>query len=385
LALDFALSEEQQLLVDAATDFVRRECPPELIREHARAGTFDHDLWKKFAATGWLGLGVSPEYGGSGGTVLDAALVLEATAPATEAIGPTFATMCFGGHMLDTMGTPEQKAELLPRLVDGDARFALSITEPGGGTDVLGAMKTTAARAEGGWVINGAKVFTSASTDAHFLVVVARTSPPGAKQAQGVSVFLVDRDAPGVTLTPLPAMNDEDTNAAYYDDVFVAEDRLLGELDRGFYGLLAMLNNERIGIGALCVGWGQAAIDQVRAYALERQAFGGVIGRFQAVQHHIARMHLLVEQARLMVYRAAWLQSEGRPCGLEATAAKAVAAENVFEACDRGMQVMGGIGYTTECDINRYWRRVRLFRLAPISNEMALNSIAEWLGMPRSF
>jgi acyl-CoA dehydrogenase len=409
LTLDFALSEEQQLLVDAATDFVRRECPPELIREHARAGTFDPQVWKKFAATGWLGLGVSPEHGGSGGTVLDAALVLEATAPAIEAIGPTFATMCFGGQMLDTMGTPEQKAKLLPRLVDGDARFALSITEPGGGTDVLGAMKTTAARVEGGWVINGAKVFTSASTDAHFLVVVARTSPPeasargggtrrrsqpgpsgpsgrgGAKQAYGVSVFLVDRDAPGVTLTPLPAMNDEDTNAAYYDDVFVADDRLLGELDRGFYGLLAMLNNERIGIGALCVGWGQAALDQARAYALERQAFGGVIGRFQAVQHHIARMHLLVQQARLMVYRAAWLQSEGRPCGLEATAAKSVAAENVFEACDRGMQVMGGIGYTTECDINRYWRRVRLFRLAPISNEMALNSIAEWLGMPRSF
>jgi acyl-CoA dehydrogenase len=385
LGLDFSLSEEQQLLVDAATDFVRRECPPELVREHARAGTYDHSLWKKFASTGWLGLGISPEYGGSGGTVLDAALVLEVTAPVHEAIGPTFATMCFGGQMLETMGTPEQKAELLPRLVDGEARFALSITEPGGGTDVLGAMKTTATKADGGWVINGAKVFTSASTDADYLVVVARSSPPGAKQAHGVSVFLVDRQAPGVTLTRLPAMNDEDTNAAYYEDVFVPEDRLLGELDRGFYGLLGMLNNERIGIGAMCVGWGQAALDQARAYALEREAFGGVIGRFQAVQHHLARMYLLVEQARGMVYRAAWMQSEGRPCGLEATAAKAVAAENIFEACDLGMQVMGGIGYTTECDINRYWRRVRLFRLAPISNEMALNSIAEWLGMPRSF
>ena len=385
MGLDFSLSEEQQLLVDAATDFVRRECPPELVREHARAGTFDESLWKKFAATGWLGLGISPEYGGSGGTVLDAALVLEVTAPVHEAIGPTFATMCFGGQMLESMGTPEQKAELLPRLVDGDAKFALSITEPGGGTDVLGAMKTNAKRVDGGWVINGSKVFTSASTDADYLVVVARTSPPGAKQAHGVSVFLVDRHAPGVTLTRIPAMNDEDTNSAFYEDVLVGDDRLLGELDRGFYGLLGMLNNERIGIGAMCVGWGQAAIDQARAYALEREAFGGVIGRFQAVQHHLARMYLLVEQARWLVYRAAWMQSEGRPCGLEATAAKSVAAENVFQACDLGMQVMGGIGYTTECDINRYWRRVRLFRLAPISNEMALNSIAEWLGMPRSF
>jgi len=293
--------------------------------------------------------------------------------------------MCFGGQALLHMGSEEQKATFLPRLVDGDARFALSITEPGGGTDVLGAMRTTATKVDGGWKINGSKMFTSASTDADHLVIVARTSPPGAKQAHGVSVFLADRHAPGVTLTPIQAMNDEDTNAAYYEDVFVADDRVLGEVDRGFYSLLGMLNNERIGIGAMCVGWAQAGLDEVRAYALSREAFGGVIGRFQAVQHHIARMHLLTEQARLLVYKAAWLQANDRPCGLEATAAKAVAAENAFQALDAGMQVLGGLGYTLDADLNRYWRRVRLFRLAPVSNEMALNHIAEWLGMPRSF
>jgi alkylation response protein AidB-like acyl-CoA dehydrogenase len=250
---------------------------------------------------------------------------------------------------------------------------------------VLGAMRTTASKVDGGWRINGSKMFTSASTDADHLVVVARTSPPGAKQAHGVSVFLADRDAPGVTLTRIPVMNDEDTNAAFYEDVFVADDRVLGEVDRGFYGLLGMLNNERLGIGAMCVGWAQAGLEEVRAHALSREAFGGVIGRFQAVQHHIARMHLLIEQARLMVYKAAWLQANDRPCGLEATAAKSVAAENAFEALDRGMQVLGGLGYTLDADLNRYWRRVRLFRLAPVSNEMALNHIAEWLGMPRSF
>jgi len=383
--VDFDLTPEQQQLRDAALDFVRRECPPELVRQHARNGTYDPDLWKKFAATGWLGIGIPEEYGGSGGDVLDMAIVLEATAPAVEAIGPAFATMCFGGQALLRMGTEDQKATFLPRLVDGDARFALSITEPGGGTDVLGAMQTTAAKVDGGWRINGSKMFTSASTDADHLVVVARTSPPGAKQAHGVSVFLADRAAPGVTLTRIPVMNDEDTNAAFYDDVFVADDRVLGDVDRGFYGLLGMLNNERLGIGAMCVGWAQAGLDEVRAHALSREAFGGVIGRFQAVQHHIARMHLLTEQARLVVYKAAWLQANDRPCGLEATTAKAVAAENAFEALDRGMQVLGGHGYTLDADLNRYWRRVRLFRLAPVSNEMALNHIAEWLGMPRSF
>lgn len=383
--MDFDLSEVHQALRESALDFLRRECPPELVRHHAREGTYEPSLWKKFAATGWLGIGVPEEYGGSGGDVLDMAIVLEATAPGIEAIGPTFATMCFGGQALMHMGTEEQKAEFLPKLVDGDARFALSITEPGGGTDVLGAMKTTASKVDGGWRINGSKHFTSASTDADYLVVVARTSPPGNKRAYGVSVFLADREAPGVTLTRIPVMNDEDTNTVYYDDVFVPDDRVLGQVDHGFYSLLGMLNNERLGIGAMCVGWAQAGLEEVRQHALSREAFGGVIGRFQAVQHHIARMHVLTEQARLMVYKAAWLQAEGRPCGLEATAAKLVASENCFQALDTGMQVLGGLGYTLDSDLNRYWRRVRLFRLAPISNEMALNSIAEWLGMPRSF
>jgi alkylation response protein AidB-like acyl-CoA dehydrogenase len=383
--VDFDLTREQQELRDAALDFVRRECPTELIRHHAAAGTYEPGLWRKFAETGWLGIGIPEEYGGSGGDVLDMAIVLEATATAIEAIGPTFASMCFGGQALLRMGTEEQKATFLPRLVDGEARFALSITEPGGGTDVLGAMKTNATKVDGGWQINGAKHYTSASTDADHLVVVARTSPPGKKQAHGVSVFLVDRTAPGITLTPIPVMNNEDTNAVYYEDVFVPDDRVLGDVDAGFYGLLGMLNNERLGIGAMCVGWGQAGLEEVKAHALSREAFGGVIGRFQSVQHHIARMHLLVEQSRLMVYKAAWLQAQDRPCGLEATSAKAVAAENIFQALDMGMQVLGGLGYTLDADLNRYWRRVRLFRLAPVSNEMALNHIAEWQGMPRSF
>ncbi|MGH9038253.1 MAG: acyl-CoA dehydrogenase family protein, partial [Acidimicrobiia bacterium] len=214
----------------------------------------------------------------------------------------------------------------------------------------------------------------------------ARTSPPGdRKRAWGVTIFLVPTGDPGVAIDPLEVLSGEDTNVVSYDDVRLGPEAVVGEVDRGFYSILAMLNHERIGTAAMCVGWAQAAFDEVRAYALEREAFGGPIGRFQAVQHHIARMYLLIEQARLMVYRAAWLLSQGRPCGLEATAAKAVAAENAFTACDLGLQVLGGLGYTLESPVNRYWRRCRLYRLAPISNEMALNFVAERLGMPRSF
>jgi acyl-CoA dehydrogenase len=294
--------------------------------------------------------------------------------------------MCFGGHLLATAGSPAQRKTLLPELVAGRKRFALSLTEPGGGTDVLGAMRTTATPDGEGWVINGGKIFTSAARSAQHLMVAARTSPPsGGKKARGVTLFLVDTDASGVTIDPIEVLSGEDTNIVGYDQVRVDADRVIGEVDRGFYPLIDMLNHERIGTAALCLGWAQAALDEVLVYAGQREAFGGSINRFQSVQHSVARMHLLIEQARLMVYRAAWMQSRGMPCGPEATAAKAVAAENCFTACDLGMQVMGGVGYTLECGVNRNWRKTRLYRLAPIANEMALNVVAESLGMPRSF
>lgn len=384
--MNFDLTAEQELLRQSVADFVRRECPRDLLDKHAAAGHHDEERWRRFAATGWLGIGIDPAYGGSGGNVVDTALVVEAAAPALDVIGPIFPTMCFGGHLLASAGSEEQKRRLLPGLAAGDIRFSLSLTEPGGGTDVLGAMATTARQDGDGWILRGTKVFTSAARTAHYLAVAARTSPPrDGKRAFGVTIFLVPQDDPGVTIDPLDVLSGEDTNVVSYDDVRVEAGDVVGELDSGFYSILAMLNHERIGTAAMCVGWAQAALDEVRAYALEREAFGGPIGRFQAVQHHIARMYLLVEQARLMVYRAAWLLSEGRPCGLEATAAKAVAAENSFTACDLGLQVLGGLGYTLESPVNRYWRRTRLYRLAPISNEMALNFVAERLGMPRSF
>lgn len=384
--MDFMLSDEQRMLQESVRGFVRKECPPDVIAACSKAGEHREDIWHRFAAAGWLGVGIDPEFGGSGGDILDTTLVVEAASPAGDAIGPMFPTMCFGGHLLATAGSPPQKKALLPELVAGRRRFALSLTEPGGGTDVLGAMKTTATADGGGWVINGGKIYTSAARSAHHLMVAARTRAPGeGRKADGVTLFLVDADAPGVTIDPIEVLSGEDTNIVGYDGVRVDGDRVIGEVDRGFYHLIDMLNHERIGTAALCLGWAQAALDEVLVYAGQREAFGGPINRFQSVQHSVARMHLLIEQARLMVYRAAWMQSQGLPCGPEATAAKAVAAENCFTACDLGMQVMGGIGYTMECGVNRYWRKTRLYRLAPIANEMALNFVAESLGMPRSF
>ncbi|MGH9036345.1 MAG: acyl-CoA dehydrogenase family protein, partial [Acidimicrobiia bacterium] len=206
--MNFEPTGEQQLLRDSVADFVRRECPPELVAKYAAAGHHDEECWRRFAATGWLGIGIDPEYGGSGGTALDTALVVETSAPVLEVIGPIFPTMCFGGHLLASAGSEAQKRQFLPPLCRGDLRFALSLTEPGGGTDVLGAMATTARRDGDGWIIRGTKVFTSAARTAHYLAVAARTSPPrDGKRAFGVTVFLVPPDDPGVTIDPLEVLS----------------------------------------------------------------------------------------------------------------------------------------------------------------------------------
>jgi acyl-CoA dehydrogenase len=380
--MDFGLTAEQRMLRDSVREFVRRECPAEVVTGCAKAGRHREDIWARFAGAGWLGVGLPVEHDGGGGDLLDTVLVVEAAAAAGDAIGPLFPTMCFGGHLLASAGSPAQRAELLPELVAGRRRFALSLTEPGGGTDVLGAMRTTATRDGTGWLIDGGKVFTSAARSAHHLIVAARTAPG---RSRGVTLFLVDVDAPGVRIDPIDVLSGEDTNIVGYDAVPVGPGAVIGEVDGGFYHLIDMLNHERVGTAALCLGWAQAALDEVLAYAHVRDAFGGPIARFQSVQHAVARMHLLIEQARLMVYRAAWMHGAGLPCGPEATAAKAVAAENCFTACDLGLQVMGGVGYTTDNPVNRYWRKTRLYRLAPVANEMALNFVAESLGMPRSY
>ncbi len=384
--MDFDLSTEQTLLQEAVREFARRECPPELIRECAAQGEHREPVWRRFADAGWLGVGLPEEHGGSGGDPLDAVILIEAAAAAGDVIGPYFPSMCFGAHLISSVGSPEQRERLLPALFAGDERYALSLTEPGGGTDVLGALSTSARRTDAGWVINGGKIFTSAARSAQRLIVAARTSPPrDGKNAFGVTLFVVDADAPGVAIDPIEVLSGEDTNVVGYSDVEVAADAVIGEVDRGFYHLIGMLNYERVGTAALCLGWAQAAFEEALAHTGQRQAFGGPIARFQSVQHSVARMRLLIDQAQLMVYRAAWLQAQGRPNGPESTAAKAVAAENAFQACDLGMQVMGGIGYVNENLLNLYWRKTRLYRLAPIANEMALNFVAESLGMPRSF
>jgi alkylation response protein AidB-like acyl-CoA dehydrogenase len=341
------------------------------------------------AELGWLGVAIDERYGGSGGTIVDMALIMEALSPGEPAIGPYFTTVCFGGKSIGFFGSEAQKERFLPRIASGECVFSLSITEPGGGTDVLGAMQTRARRDGDGWVLNGAKMFTSAARQADYIVVVARTTPREAveKASRGVTLFIVPAKSPGVTIRPIDTIVPVgDTNAVFYDDVRLPAGAVLGEEGRGFYQLLATLNNERILGGAAALGLGTVAYEAALAYARQRTAFGKPIGQMQAIQHYLAQMATELDAARLMVYRAAWLQARERPCGVEATMAKMYAADVAVGVCDRGIQIHGGLGLTNECEAARYWRLARLWQIGPITNEQCRNMIAELhCELPRSY
>lgn len=387
--MDFDLTDEQRALRNAVREFVRKECPPEVIHQAMRDGRHSERLWRRMAELGWLGVAIDERYGGSGGDIVDMALIMETLAPCDPAIGPYFTSVCFGGKSVGYFGTDAQKEFFLPRITAGECVFALSITEPGGGTDVLGAMQTRAERDGDGWVLNGAKMFTSAAQQADYIVVVARTMRREAvrKAAEGITLFVVPAKAPGVSMRKIDTIVPiEDTNAVYYDQVRVPASAVLGEEGRGFYHLLATLNNERI-LGAACaLGLGTAAYEAALQYSRERVAFGKIIGQMQVIQHYLADMTTELDAARLMVYRAAWLQSRGRECGVEATMAKMYASDVAVRTCDRAIQIHGGMGLTNECEVARYWRLARLWQIGPITNEQCRNIIGQMrCELPRSY
>jgi acyl-CoA dehydrogenase len=386
--LNFDLGKEKDFLRQNIRALVEREAPPEYAREMDEKEEFPHKVWKALAEGGFLGIPISEEYGGAGGDVLDMTIVVEELSRRSGSIGLTFfMSSCFGAKTLQLCGSDEQKRKLLPALAQGKIMFALSLTEPDGGTDVLGAMKTFAADKGDHFLINGQKVWTTGANVADYLIVVARTNDKVEKKADGISVFLVDKNTPGIRMRKLDKLGIRATQSfeIFYDNVKVPKENLLGVKDKGFYQILGMLNNERILTAALCLGEAQAAFDDALAYAKQRKAFGRPIGQYQAIQHKISWMKTKVELIRMMTYKAAWLQTLGRDCAIEANMAKLVAADFGGEVTDAGMQVLGGYCYSREYDMQRYWRDIRLHKVGPVSDEMILSFIGERLGLPKSY
>jgi acyl-CoA dehydrogenase len=385
--MNFDPVPEHDLLRQSVRQFFERELPEARIREMDRARRIPRELWKRLAALGWPGLSVPVEYGGSGADVMTGAVLCEEIARRFPSLATDWLLVSMTARVLRESGSEKQKAELLPRLAAGEFLMSFGMSEPGGGTDVL-ALKTRA-RLEGGeWVVRGQKLYTSLADDADAILVLCRTDPSeGAKRSRGLSLVLTPRHQPGVQVRRLELMGQRAacTCEVFLDDARAPADAVVGEQGRGWQTLLRTLDEERIMCAAMYVGITAGALDQALQYARDRTAFGRPIGGFQAVQHPLSDTATELEQIRLLTAKAAWLQSNGRDCAMEAAMAKLAATEVAVRATDRCMRVLGGFGMVEESPMERLFRDTRLGPFSPISNEMVRNFVGERLGLPRSY
>jgi acyl-CoA dehydrogenase len=388
--MDFELSEAQQEIVQQ-TRAMGQKFPDEYWRERDARAQFPHEFYAEVARGGWLGVAIPEQYGGSGLGITEAALVMREVAGSGGAMAAASAIhlSIFGVSPLVFHGSEEQKRRFLPEVVSGKLHVAFAVTEPDAGNDITH-IKTAARRDGDNYVINGRKVFTTKAREAQRMLLLTRTTPfeQVQKKTDGMSLFFAELEPEAVEVRELHKLGRAavDTNMLFIDNLRVAVSDLVGGEGRGFHCLLDGLNPERILVAAEAIGIGRAALARAVRYAKERVVFGRPIGQNQAIAHPLADVYAKLEAAEMLMLKAAWLFDHRKPCGPEANMAKLRAADAAFEACDRAVQTLGGYGYIREYDVERYFRECRLLKIAPVSQEMVLNSISEHvLGLPRSY
>jgi len=387
--MDFGFSNDQVLLRDTFRSF----CKKELTREYVRwldenVDFIPKDLWDKVNDLGYFGMRIAEKYGGSGMTLTDYVIACEELATASTAVA-----MCcgmsqdFGGSIISKIGDEEQKGYFLPKIAAGELKFCMALTEPGGGTDILGAIKTTAEKKGDQFIKNGQKVFITGAHVADYMIVIAVTDPQAAKRSRALSILVVDAKTSGIAVVPIRKLGVHacGANEIFFENVVVPEENLLGDLNRGWYHILDVLNPERIITSVFSLGIAKAAFQDALAYSQQRYAFGKPIAQFQILQHYLADMAIAIESARNMIYKCCWLHETAQPYHMEATMAKILAGKASEIAATNGMEILGGYGYTMEYDLQRYFRDYKQMIFSPISDEMAKNMIGEWMGLPRSF
>ena len=359
-------------------------------RERDRTETYPDAFVQACIDAGWFGTVIPEDYGGKGLGVTEAALVLHeicASGAGTSGASPLHLAI-FPPLPLVKHGTEDLQRQFLPRLAAGEIQMSFGVTEADAGTDTS-RIETLAEPVNGGWRINGSKAWLSNGQHAQHALILARTSPRDpAKTLLGLTLFFIDLDPATCSLEVIDKMgrNAIDSNVLTMKDVQVGNDRVVGEPGRGFYHLLDGLNPERIVIAMEAIGIGRAALRIASEYAGSRDVFGRRIGSNQAIAHPLARAWAELSAAELLAMKAAWLYDNGQPCGAEANAAKYLAAEASCAACDAAIQTLGGNGYRKDHHVERLWREARLYKIAPISQEMVLNYLSEHvLGLPKSY
>jgi len=365
--------------------------PDEYWMDHDNSHEFPWEFYEAVQQAGWLGLTIPEEYGGGGLGVTEAAIVEQEIAASGAGMGGCSAVHIgiFGFHPIIEHGSESLKQRFLPRAASGDLHVSFAVTEPDAGTDTTN-LATFARKVDGGYLVTGKKVWITKAQEAERMLLLCRTEKRNldAKRTAGITLLFAPVDRDRVQIRPIPKMgrNAVDTNELFIDDLFVADEDVVGEPGHGFRTILGGLNAERVISASAALGIGRAALRRGTDYANQREVFGRPIGKNQGISFQLAEAAIRLDAAEAVVTKAAWLVDHGMPCGREANAGKFLAAEAGFLAADTALSVHGGFGYGKEFHVERYFREARLMRIAPISQEMVLNYTAEHvLGLPRSY
>ena len=380
--MDFDFTPEQESLREHVRDLLDEVCPPEYAERCDNEGRPPREAYEALAKHGWFGIIVPPEYGGTGGSAIDLAIMLEEIGRHFEELGMwVFRTLTYGGYAVAAHGTAEQKAALLPRVARGELSFCFGLTEPQAGSDAA-SITTRAVRSGEHFVVNGQKVFTSGMDLSDYCLLVARTST-GERKQQGITAFLVDTKLPGIDVRKIETLGQRaiKTTQVFYSDVKVPASMVLGEVDQGWRAVDAYLWYERLCLAAARTGAAMAAFDYALDYAKSREQFGRPIGKFQAISHKLADMKVMLDVSRVLVYRFAWLMQEGKATRHDAAVLKLYTGEAYKNVSDMGLQILGGYGYCMEYPMQRFFRDSRLAVIGAGTSEIQRNIIARGLGL----
>jgi alkylation response protein AidB-like acyl-CoA dehydrogenase len=380
--MNLGLSDEQELLRDTARAFVDRTCPPERAKEWDESYHFPPELIQGFADLGWLGLPLAESAGGGGGSAVELAIIGEELGRASLDVAQCYVLTLMAALVIEAHGTEAMRADLLPQIISGTRRLSIGMSEPDAGSDIA-ALRTTATLDGDEFVVNGQKMWcTGAGLPGTDILAYVRTTP-GGKKHEGISAVLIDPGSAGVELRQIPtlARHIMGTYEVFLTDVRVPAGRLVGPLDGGWGVMLSGIDLERVLISGGYVGAAQATLDEALAHAKSRVQFGRPVGEFQALTHALADLQTEIDAARLLVQRAAWMHSVGKPCSREASMAKLKGSETYVAAARLGMQVCAGMGFSTESVMSFRWRESIVAPISGGTSQIQRNAIARSMGL----
>ena len=380
--MDFGFTDEQEMLRDSVRRLMDRHAPPDYIRKLDKEQAYPYELYDEWLKAGLLRMPFPEEYGGLGGNVIDMAIISYELSYRSADLSMAYGGSVFCGLNILRKGSEEQKQYWLPKLLSGEIRMSISMSEPDAGSDI-GAMRTAARRDGNHWLINGQKLWATAAGAKNNVINMYVKTDTKAHYRQGMSLFLIDNTTPGIEMRKLDMLGRRcvGTYEIFLNAAKVTPDRLVGGENKGWDVVLSGLQVERVTAAAGSCGAAQAIVDLALQYAKDRKQFGRPIGTFQAIAHMLADMQTEVDAAKTLMWRAAWLVSTGKEALKEITMAKLFAGETYVKVANNGMQVLGGYGYNMEFDMQRYFRDSRAATVAAGSSQIQRNLLANLMGL----